>query len=112
MNIPIDRNALAAIGDFAHAGARSERSHAFIDDHMGRLNMFLDALEQQARRMAQAQGEQPSAATPAPPAAPKEPFDPHTPAAQANRDRRREKRLAEQAAREAAQGEEKQSPPD
>lgn len=115
--IPVDREAIAAIFDLAREG-RTQGTLNFINRHAAALDTVLGAFEQQAQRMAQAQG-QPPAATPPAPA--KEPFDPHTPAAQASRDQRKAKRLAEQAARKLAeeQGQQKgqeggdsKSPPD
>lgn len=109
--IPIDRNALAMIFDAARNAAKSPGALAFIDDHASRLDMFLGALERQAKAVQQpqppAEAGQPPAALPAP----KERFDPTTPQAQANRDKRRAKRLAEQAAKEAAQGQEESKDP-
>lgn len=57
MQIPLDRGALAAIFDLARNSATSPGTLKFIEDHAGRLDTFLNALEQEAKRLTQAQGE-------------------------------------------------------
>lgn len=56
MQIPLDRMALAAIFDLARTAAKSPGTLQFIEDHAGRLDTFLSALEREARRVQEGQG--------------------------------------------------------